>query len=162
MLDGSLRLHLLRVASEFCQRLFWSLVLSMVGKMVMATPVFAHHQELLTKCLLVTSFGLFVIAVAAIGMRLLKASRQTGALISLPGLRLPHLEAQPPEKYRPFEGRHSCRLSVATFARHFSGSSSDLMSDPAVLGSTPRRCQAHAGPGHHANYLAPLEHRNPT
>jgi membrane protein DedA with SNARE-associated domain len=73
MLMGVSRLHLLRVAvASFASAFLWSLVLSMAGKMVMATPVFAHHQELLTKCLLVTSFGLFVIAVAAIGMRLLK------------------------------------------------------------------------------------------
>ena len=73
LMTNQLRLHLLRVAvASFASAFLWSLVLSMVGKMVMATPVFAHHQELLTKCLLVTSFGLFVIAVAAIGMRLLK------------------------------------------------------------------------------------------
>ncbi|WP_338891827.1 DedA family protein [Aeromonas rivipollensis] len=75
MLMGISRLNLLRVAmSSFASAFLWALVLSMVGKFMMATPLLADHHELLTKCLLVTSFALFVIAVAAIGMRLLKRS----------------------------------------------------------------------------------------
>ena len=73
MLMGVSRLNLLRVAMvSFASAFLWSLLLSLVGKAMMATPVLANHHELLTKCLLITSFALFIIAVAAIGMRLLK------------------------------------------------------------------------------------------
>jgi len=66
---------MLRVAmTSFASAFLWALALSMVGKFMMATPLLADHHELLTKCLLVTSFALFVIAVAAIGMRLFKRS----------------------------------------------------------------------------------------
>jgi len=75
MLMGISRLNLLRVAmTSFASAFLWALALSMVGKFMMATPLLADHHELLTKCLLVTSFALFVIAVAAIGMRLFKRS----------------------------------------------------------------------------------------
>ncbi|MNE88587.1 Inner membrane protein YqjA [compost metagenome] len=73
MLMGVSRLHLPRVAvASFASAFLWALTLSLIGKFVMATPMLANHHELLTKCLLVTSFALFVIAVAAIGIRLLK------------------------------------------------------------------------------------------
>ena len=42
------------------------------ARLTRAAPVFAQYHELLTKCLLVTSLGLFVIAMAAIAIRLLK------------------------------------------------------------------------------------------
>ena len=73
MLMGVSRLHLPRVMiASFASAFLWALVLSLVGKAVMAAPVFAQYHELLTKCLLVTSLGLFVIAMAAIAIRLLK------------------------------------------------------------------------------------------
>lgn len=73
MLMGVSRLHLPKVmVASFASAFLWALVLSLIGKFVMATPVLANHHELLTKCLLVTSLALFVIAVAAIGFRLLK------------------------------------------------------------------------------------------
>ncbi len=73
MLMGVSRLHLPRVMiASFASAFLWALVLSLVGKAVMAAPLFAQYHELLTKCLLVTSLGLFVIAMAAIAIRLLK------------------------------------------------------------------------------------------
>ena len=49
MLMGVSRLHLPRVMiASFASAFLWALVLSLVGKAVMAAPVFAQYHELLT------------------------------------------------------------------------------------------------------------------
>lgn len=58
--------------ASFASAFLWALLLSLVGKFVMAAPAFVQYHELMTKCLLVTSLGLFVIAMAAIAIRLFK------------------------------------------------------------------------------------------
>ncbi|MBV7413532.1 DedA family protein [Aeromonas sp. sif2433] len=62
------------VMASFASAFLWALVLGLVGRFVMLSPFFAQYHELLTKCLLMTSCVLFVVAVATIVFRLFKRS----------------------------------------------------------------------------------------
>lgn len=73
MLMGVGRLDRLKlVMASFASAFLWALVLGLVGRFVMLSPLFSQYHELLTKCLLMTSCALFVAAIATIVIRLLK------------------------------------------------------------------------------------------
>ena len=81
MLMGISRLHLPRVALvSFASAFLWTLALSLISKAMMQVPLLAEYHHVLTKCLLLTSFVLFLIAIAAIVLRLLRR-RQERALV---------------------------------------------------------------------------------
>lgn len=80
MMMGMGKLPLLPMGiASFASAFLWTQVLSLLGKGMMSVPFFIHHQELVTRLLLVSSLLLFICAVAALGMRFSQSTsgRQT-------------------------------------------------------------------------------------
>lgn len=73
MLMGISRLRLGGVMlSSFASAFLWSMMLALFGRAVMTIPAVAAHQHMLTKGLLICSLTLFIAAMVAIGVRLLR------------------------------------------------------------------------------------------